>query len=123
MILCSFLNKSESISLGYLNKQIYTETQKQSYLLKRFNDNPFKFDESKATYIQWSESNGLAYQFPTQLQLCDVNQKASLIFNSNWFKKIFTRLNRVHFERCNYLSHIPIDILFNYNINYHRNLN
>ena len=34
----SFLTKRESIEFGYLNKQLYIETQKLSYLLKRCND-------------------------------------------------------------------------------------
>ena len=37
----TFLTKKESIELGYLNKQLYIETQKQSYLLKRNNDDIF----------------------------------------------------------------------------------
>ena len=32
----SFLTKKESILFGYLNKQLYTETQKLSYLLQRW---------------------------------------------------------------------------------------
>ena len=34
----TFLTKKESIQFGYLNRQLYIETQKNSFLLKRQND-------------------------------------------------------------------------------------
>ena len=37
----SFLTKHESIEFGYLNKQLYIETQKLSYLLQRCKDEKF----------------------------------------------------------------------------------
>ena len=34
----TFLTKKQRIEIGYLNKQLYIETQKQCYLIKRCND-------------------------------------------------------------------------------------
>ena len=40
----TFLTKTQSIEVGYLNKHLFIETQKQSYLLKRCKDQMFTFD-------------------------------------------------------------------------------
>ena len=66
----SFLNKSESIEFGYLNKQLYIETQKQSYLFQRKNDPELKLDMPKLESLLSSKNNNpFHYSLPTQLRI------------------------------------------------------
>ena len=57
-IIGSCLNKSESIHFGHLNKQLYSETQKVSYLVKRQNDEEFCLSEWNMERILLSTANG-----------------------------------------------------------------
>ena len=107
----AFLNKKESIEFGYLNKQLFIETQKQSYLLKRCKDDVFILDDSKCFKLLSSQSNIFNYQFPQDLIL-NLSKKfeISKILNFNQF---FSRLKSLTCKTLTSLSYIPVEIVFN----------
>ena len=124
----SFLTKKESISLGYLNKQLYIETQKLSYLLKRCKDsdedNPFKLNKNFVSTLLWSMSSAYSYSFPTHLKLgaiygASLKYSCKKIFKRDFFNNFFLRLN---YLKCNWLEmlgYVPINLLFNGKCNFY----
>ena len=111
----TFLNKKESIEFGYLNKQLFIETQKQSYLLKRCNDDAFIFTDTKISRLLQSQSNAFNYSFPNHLTLLLDN--SSFISKISNFNSFFRGLNTLQCNTFASLSHIPCDVLFNGNMN------
>ena len=65
----TFLTKQESIEFGYLNKQLYIETQKQSYLLKREIDSCFVITDDKLEKMVKERDDGFNYSFGKYLRL------------------------------------------------------
>ena len=65
----TFLDKQQSIELGYLNKQLYIETQKTSYLLKRDNDKPFVIDDFVVDRFFWKQTNTFPYSLPKKIHI------------------------------------------------------
>ena len=139
--LATFLSKKESIMFGYLNRDLYIETQKRSYLLKRKNNESLiiyqhYFDSKNTQY----KINNFAFGLPTTLSLrADINQTLDqyaeygdshsdsdsdsfpsqhvCILQSRWFRSLFTRLSTLRCCHSKYLPFIPIDLLFNKNKN------
>ena len=124
----TFLSKKESISLGHLNKQLYIETQKQSYLLRR-NTDVTNINACSGDLLLLHESNPFSYSMPTNL-IINFNKKSKYfggsfsmckMFSSQWFNNLFYRVNTF---RCRgsieSLPYIPIELLFN-NSNKYRN--
>ena len=111
----TFLNKKQSIEFGYLNKQLYIETQKHSYLLKRCKDDGLILGDQKMSRLLQSQSNSFNYSFPTELTLrwCKKYQVSKL----SDFDLFFRRLNTLQCYTLTCLSHIPCHALFNHNTN------
>ena len=86
----SFLTKQESISLGYLNKQLYIETQKLSYLLQRCKDTnmnqPFSLNSYCVSGLLWSESSAYNYNFPLHFSLSNLG-----VGLKYWWNKILKK--------------------------------
>ena len=124
----SFLTKEESIEFGYLNKQLYIETQKISFLLKRCKD--YSFDKSfhventSATKLLIPPSGGYSYSFVTCLSLnidCFRSVYANnskILVKKEYFSNFFRRLN---YLRCwsGCFNIVPFDLLFNKNSNFY----
>ena len=107
-----YLSKTESISIGYLNKQLYIETQKQSYLSKQWNDKALILNDKTMSRFLWKESNPFSYSMPTQLHVAMVESSLTKIFSSHWFTKMFSRLNG--FRCCTFecLPCVPLNVFF-----------
>ena len=72
--LSTFLSKKESILFGYLNCNLYIETQKRSYLLKRKTKEMLIIDESKFDSKSVKHKiNNFAFSVPTELVLFGQN--------------------------------------------------
>ena len=123
----TFLCKKQSIELGYLNKQLYIETQKQSYLLKRLNinDPPVVLDDIRLDKLFHKQTNLFSYTLATQLHLNIKNSRQQQrLQHSSWYKNnAFFVLNsftcQYNVDQC--LATIPIKQFFCQNRN--RNLN
>ena len=120
----SYLNKKESIIFGMVNRQLYIESQSESYLFKRENDelyicntrldqllsngsNPFAYSAPQHLRLGWS-ANGANRSF-SNVEL--VKRHRTWLDKSKWFNSLFRRLKRFG---CggSYFSLIPIDKLF-----------
>ena len=117
----TFLDKQQSIELGYLNKQLYIETQKISYLSKRNNDLEFSIDDFVVDRFFWKGTNPFAYSLPKSINISVnsmqiLNYPASQLQSSKWYKSIFNVLNSLTCSNFSYLASIPIEIFFNQNI-------
>ena len=114
----TFLNKKQSIEIGYLNKQLYIETQKHSYLLKRCKDDAFILDDQKMSKLLQSQSNAFNYSFPKDLTLRLRNiSYVSKLLNFNLFFRGLKILQCTNFSS---LSCIPCEIFFDSGMNrYH----
>ena len=120
----TFLSKKQSIEIGYLNKQLYIETQKQSYLLKRLNDPPLVLNSNQCEKFFDKQTNQFPYSLPTHLHLsiCNIEQQQQLQHSQWYTKNAFSVLNNFqcdsYVNEC--LAAIPIKQFFCQNRN--RNL-
>ena len=130
----TFLNKNESIQFGWLNKQLYIETQKQSYLTKRMNDNALKLSSKMVDRFSWKQTNPFSYCLPRQLIVKNwvasnqIDESSSLnpwnfLFESQWFETMFTQLNKFECNVFKCLQYIPIKLLFNVKQNQNHKFN
>ena len=123
----SFLTKQESISLGYLNKELYIETQKLSYLLQRCKDTnmkkPFLLDNYRLPSLLWSGSSAYNYNFPLHLSLTNYHDELTYswnkMFKKDWFNRFFLRLDYLRCATVKLIPHIPINVLFNSKCNFY----
>ena len=114
----AFLSKKQSIEFGYLNKQLYIETQKHSYLIKRCNDKCLNLTNSHLDRMIWQHNDGFDYAFGKDLTLSmDKEFHVSKIVSFNNFFGRISSLKCCHFS-C--LSYIPVDMLFNSTHNYYQ---
>ena len=126
----TFLNKQESYQFGYLNKHLYMETQKQSYLLKRLNDETFSINDFTVDRFFWKQTNPFNYSLPKQLSVTVKGSKFDYInqqlLESQWYQTLFSCLNSFETKNLSYLSKIPIKTFFHnkeskFNYNYNGN--
>ena len=117
----SFLTKQESISFGYLNKQLYIETQKLSYLLRRCKDtddkNPFTLNADSASKLLWPVSSAYSYSFPMHLSVGHNSQfynrySWNKILKQDFFNNFFSRLNCLQCTSLEMIGYIPILVYF-----------
>ena len=118
----SYLNKKESISIGYLNKQLYIESQKESYLNKRWKDKALVLNDASISRFLWKKSNPYSYSMPTELYVKSSSYRSSrmktilnaqnAVFSSYWFKIMFTRLNVFTCGVPDCLPFVPVGLLF-----------
>ena len=114
----TFLSKKQSIELGYLNKQLYIETQKHSYLAKRCMDKNLYLQDDHLGKMILTQSDAFDYSFAKDLTLSmnkPVNVSKIVSFNN-----FFRRLNSLKCHSLLSLSYVPVDILFNSRHNFHR---
>ena len=113
----TFLTKRESIEFGYLNKQLYIETQKQSYLIKRCKDDIFILNDSKIFKLVASQSNVFSYSYPASLNLRVWNSLNILqaVGRMADFQLFFRRLNTLDCLGVESLPYIPWQVLLNKN--------
>ena len=129
----SYLNKKESIIFGMVNRQLYIESQSESYLFKRENDELY-ICNTRLDQLLSNGSNPFAYSIPGQLRLgwSDNNINRSFsnlelakrhrewVGKSKWFNSLFRRV-KVFVCYGSYFSLIPIDKLFGDNGSYSMN--
>ena len=113
----AFLSKKESIEFGYLNKQLYIETQKESYLLKRSKGETFYLNDDIIERIMSTNGNIFNYSFPSNLTLEISERQRQCISNIVCFDNCFGRLNRLHCFNLFSLSCVPIATVFDCNNN------
>ena len=124
-----FLTKQESLSFGRINRCLYVETHKKSFILNRRESN--YTDESRSDALFFNQDNlieifdgkrdSIMYNYPTKLGLeyiddintittCLENDKNKALFNS-----VFYSLNKIeiYFQCFGLLPFIPVDYLFN----------
>ena len=118
----TFFTKQESIQFGYLNKQLYIETQKQSYLLKRSNDDTVFLRYRQLHKLLLTRSDGFNYTFPKALEI-EIDHKLQLQSNMStklwFFGNFFRRVNNLECNNLLALSHLPVELLFNINSNFY----
>ena len=117
----TFLNKKQSIEFGYLNRQLFIETQKQSYLLKRCKDNVFVLHRHKIDKLYLCKNDGFNYTFPTSLILSFGQNTCNTIDKISCFGNFFRRVNSLRCPNIFCLSCVPFELLFNKNSNYYHN--
>ena len=114
----AFLTRKESIVLGHSNKQLFIETQKDCYLLKRFNDE-LELDGTKMTKMIETHSDGYNFCFCSNLHVTfkKNNNYRHQIHKIACYNNFFGRLRGLS---CNVisLSYVPIDLLFNFEGDY-----
>ena len=104
----TFLSKQESIELGYLNKQLFVETQKYSYLLKRCNDAGLHLNDDNMLKLFWSQSEAFNFCLPTDLTVdLEHNYLHSEIEQISNLDHFFGRLNYLSCYTLNSLKYIP----------------
>ena len=114
----TFLDKQESIEFGYLNKQLYIETQKHSYLMKRCNDKCLDLNDNHLYKMISNESDGFDYCFLKEMSL-SINKKIN-ISEITSFNNFFCRLSSLTCYTFLSLSHVPVDVLFNSRHNFYQ---
>ena len=110
----TFLSKQESIELGYLNKQLFVETQKYSYLLRRCacNDAEMYLNDDNMLKLIWSQSEVFNFCLATDLSV-DVkypydDSEIEQILNFNHF---FGRLSGLTCGSLESLNIVPWEYL------------
>ena len=110
-----FLNKQESIELGYINRQLYIESQKTSYLAKRCHDPPLIIRDSTLNKILNDARIRHTPAMPSKLRI----EARSLykdpykqLSKTKWFRIMFSRLKSLHYNNFCCLSYIPVELLF-----------
>lgn len=114
--IASFLTKTESLKLGYINRDLYIQTQKRSYLLKRHERYQMVLREgtifSKLNHVV----NNFAYSAPYSLTLyAYCHERSSLMhkwMKSDWFQTLFKSLRKCSIEHSKFLPYVPSRWLF-----------
>ena len=117
----TFLTKKESIELGYLNKHLFIETQKQSYLLKRCKDKIFTIDSKTCSKILIGKNDAFNHTFPRSLSLDLYFPYSNMVQNIPFFNNFFRRLSILHCNSFSSLCCVPLKHLFVKNRNYYPN--
>ena len=117
----TFLTKQESIEFGYLNKQLFIETQKQSYLLKRRKDSQFLLSDDKINKLYIGKTDAFNYTFPRHIWLSIRRVNKYITQNLAHFANFFKRLSILQCYGLVALSCVPFEVLFNKNSNYYTN--
>ena len=117
----TFLTKQESIELGYLNKHLFIETQKQSYLLKRCKDEMFTFNSDKCNKMSIGKNDGFNYTFPRSLTVRLESHHSTMIPKLPYFNNFFRRLSVLHFNSFSCLYCVPLEYVFIKHRNYYPN--
>ena len=131
-----YFSKKESIKFGYLNKQLYIESQKQSYITKQqdVEAKVLKLNDLKIDRILWKQSQIFPYSTPTYLFVTPMSMhpqnskeqfqmwfqrssKRSTFFSSHWFRRMFTRLRGFNCSMYDCLPYVPVDLFFGVNKN------
>ena len=145
--MASYLDKKQSTEFGYLNKQLYIESQKQSYLIKRSreNDRFFRITSNVLDRFFWKQTNPFAYSTPYYLRVGtydrnnDYNDYKAYnddivsrindpetagkfiakraLFTSDWFTNTLKRVKKIEFVWLSCLQYISIPVLFGINNN------
>ena len=116
----TFLDSKQSIEIGYLNKHLLVETQKQSYVLKTCKDRSININDRKMKKLVSSKNDGFNYLFGKHLVLSLT--KRFDIKKAPFFNNFFCAPNRLTCWNLLSLSYIPVDVLFNSsNNNFWRN--
>ena len=108
----TFLSKKQSIEFGYLNKQLYIETQKQSYLLKRCNDDVFTFDSNKYSKMLIGKNDVFNYTFPRSLRLLLNYHHSTMFPKTSYFSNFFRRLSILNCSSFSSLYGVPLKYVF-----------
>ena len=116
----TFLNKQQSIEFGYLNKQLYIETQKQSYLIKRCKDPTLLINHQNLDKLFFCKSDGFNYTFPRYLELA-VFGRDDKMTKMPFFDNMFRRLSVLKCYNLETLSYVPLKHVFMKNRNYYPN--
>ena len=109
----SFLTTKERNCFGLLNRQLFIETQKSSFLLTSHNEFLLEIDE----YSVCDRNFGFMGLYPTQISLflSPFSANTARLDKSNLtrFESLFTCVHTIKCLHCSWLPFIPIDILFN----------
>ena len=113
----TFLNKQESIEFGYLNKQLFIETQKQSYLLKRCKDDTLWLNSNNIDKLYHGNTDGFNYTFPKDIVMNFDRSNVMMVKNMPFFKNFFRRLSSLQCKTLYCLNCVLFDLLLNKNSN------
>ena len=108
----AFLNEKESIEFGYLNKQLFIETQKQYYLLKRCNDKTFVLDDEKMDKLFIGKNDAFNYTYPNYMTVNLYKFGKSTTQNLSYFGNFFRQLRKLQCHSLMSLSCVPFKLLF-----------
>ena len=117
----SFLTKKESIEFGYLNSQLFIETQKYSYLLQRLNV-PKVYIGGFSVARLMDSRRSLFHDYFTK-DLCVASYGRGVIEYTpklSFLDNVFRRVNTIECANFKSLSLIPCHILFDIDHNYFR---
>lgn len=116
----SFLTKTESLKLGYINRDLYIQTQKRSYLLKRHERYQMIIQEADVFSKLSDMINNFAYSAPYSLTLQansrPVSSRMHKWMMSDWFQILFKNLRTCSVENSKFLPFVPSHWLFNRNL-------
>ena len=103
--------------LQLLFAQLYIETQKESYLLKRHKGEIFYLDDDKVKRLMSTKGNTFNCSFPSNFVFDITERQGQCVSNIVCFDNFFRRLNRLHCGTIFSLSCVPIATVFKCNNN------
>ena len=120
----SYLNKKESVDFGYLNQQLYIESQKLSYILSRCEDESLIISTYDWKYLGGEDAKAKswpwAYNFPTHLTFFkpengssnnEIIKCVNNVIKSDFFSRLFTRLKCLNCKYYKIGPYIPVHIV------------
>ena len=128
-----FLSRQESIAFGYVNQQLFIETNTKSFILSRRsqNDATFILDDQILHLIDHQKPDTLLHYYPINLHLTHLSQAVikSVLDNddpygtpyTNFFNNLFYSVNSIIIDSAAILPYIPIHLLFNKKLFGHTN--
>ena len=113
--IASYLSKIDSLKVGYLNKQLYIESQRLSYISSSRWLRLYIYD-TELDRILINVSNTYSFSVPSQLSLLrrrklSLEPRFNSLLSSQWFNMLFTHLQVLHVDE-QYFPFIPFKTLF-----------
>ena len=117
----TFLNKKQSIEFGYLNRHLFIETQKQSYLLRRCKDKIFRLHSKRCSKLVAGKNDAFNYTSPRSLSLKLGFDQSNEVQNVPSFSSFFRRLSILKCNTFSSLCCVPLNNVFIKHRNYYPN--
>ena len=131
----AFLNKKESIAFGFLNRYLFIESHKKSFILNRRSINEdICLNSELLTNIINDKNDSVKYYYPTNVLCVDIDNGINrydfdnFMSNNNnkiLFESLFNSVSSIYLgsSTSSIYQHIPIHKLFDRKLNDNKSLN